>query len=317
MAEGLLFISNDAGEVKDVDRFSKNTKHRWLFGGEIRKIIGSERYYVILGYTSQPISKSFLRTTYYYWLKCENILRVVLPKIHEKHVVSSTAWNALIQAIKPIHPITIRDNKRKELLSYAISNINLGDLLRRAVSVTLQYELNPKAVLREIRASCNEFRLQIEETVKHLKFDDDLKIPTDKENWPVQIRTNEHEFPEDIGYIAFHNTILNFVLLECLCNTLAYFKSRICIDLKFSKRDDIDDDRDVDIILKISNDCDSSCEKGDKSGIIACEKAANAVGGEFTSNYDSTKGLWIAILKLRGYSVPTDLTGRWLHEYIR
>ena len=134
-----------------------------MLGGVIQTEDNGQQYYIILGYKNiKTWDDNFLRSLYYHWTKCELLLRDILPAIHERHIVSSTSWNAVIKALGSVHPIAIHGNQRRILLRFAMSSINLGNLLRKAVGISRQSVTTPKDLLRHLSAITNELRVQIE-----------------------------------------------------------------------------------------------------------------------------------------------------------
>jgi hypothetical protein len=126
--------------------------------------------------------------------------------------------------------------------------------------------------------------------------------------------TQRFDLPRDVGHFALHAAVFDFVLHECLCNSLDGFRSyvRILLDVRPTERRH--DERDLAVVLTIENDVMANAATGQGSGIAACETAANAVGGTFQSR--GANSGWRAVLTLPVYRVPHALT-RWLYELLR
>ncbi len=114
MNHSLFFSSTRSDHAKTLNDFSAHSSHLWCMGGPV-KISSEMSYYVILGYSERRPQKRLQSTAYYYWLKCESLLRDILPRIHSKYVESATAWNAHIQSIRPFHPN--QDRHRRPITS--------------------------------------------------------------------------------------------------------------------------------------------------------------------------------------------------------
>ena len=314
MADGLFFFSTSPDELETLGRFSAGGEHRWMFGARVRAKSSGELYYLILGYRSRPWQDGTLRTAYYYWLRCEAILRVVLPAIHEQHIMSSTAWHALIQSVGPVHPIKTGTYRRK-LVATAMGRLDLGELLRRAVTTSTQEALRPPQVLASVRRCVAKVRTQIREASAYVMPGEPDGINLASDEWPVQFVTTGHDLPREVGYLSFHNALLEFVLYECLCNALVNCLESVTVSLGFAVGESPTEDRAVTTVLVVENDCPASgLSTGRVSGISACKKAADAVGGWFDSA-ETNPGRWRAELRLPCYGVPDKLT-EWLRELL-
>jgi adenine/guanine phosphoribosyltransferase-like PRPP-binding protein len=306
MAQGLFIFSDEPAELATLKDFSSSSDHLWMLGARVRERPVGEQYYVLLGYSGRPWTEERLRTAYYYWLQCESLLEMVLPAIHERHIVSSTAWHALIQSIAPLHPIRPTGSHRRRLVAMAIGQMNLGDLLRRAVATSRRAALRPSDVLYSVDTSIKLMETRIKQAAEVVQHTEDEAEALTGDNWPVRLVTVEQDLPDGVGYISFHNTILDFVLHECLCNALVNSVNRVDVALSLIRHAG-PVGRDVLVVLAVDNDRAEANVRPEVSGIAACMNAARAVGGTFVSEaVDESR--WHAELRLPGYSVPTQLT---------
>ena len=308
MKNNMFYFSANKDELLDINAFSSGTTHTWMIGMSVIPKEGTEQYYIVLGYTENLVDIEDVRSVIYYTQKFADLLQVILPKIHEKHIVSSTAWNAIVQAIRPIHPGNRFDNERRMILGFAIGLIDLGELVSSAVTATTQRAILPHSLLESIEDLMSSFRSKIRKAAEILSKT--TIIPTD-DAWPIKIITQKHELAYNY-YISFHSSMLDFILYECLCNALSNYISYIDIYLEVDAQRTQKDNK-VDVILTITNDYLYSVPPQETSGRPACKKAANALGGDFSSEGDGQ--IWAAKLILPAYRVPNDFRG-WLHAYI-
>lgn len=324
MGRGHPLLSRDTCELESLSRYS-STSHAWMFGAPVRTTGHGEEYYVIVGYAHEPLDNRFIRTAYYYWLRAEGLLRSILPAIYEKHVVSSTAWNALVQSIKPIHPIRPMGDGRRRVIARALAAMNLGDLLHRAVGMTRHTTLRPIEILRSVRELENTLMLRIQ--TEQAEGDEKLRgvLPADPDLWPVTVLTDEYgirnseycrrEKRDDCDVVlGFQPSVLEFILLESLCNALANYVSSIELTVGILPSEDPAGLRRANIVVSVRNDCEHETALR-KSGVAACHAAAEAVGGRYESIFDPCERRWRATLVLPAYVVPETLARR-LHDLL-
>jgi adenine/guanine phosphoribosyltransferase-like PRPP-binding protein len=325
MKESLFFSSTRPEDPQSLNDYSIGAKHLWCMGGPVTIKSGAEmNYYVVFGY-KRPPDRKFQSTAYYYWLKCESLLREILPQIHSRYVESATEWNAHIQSIKPIHPIksdaatrTEFVNVRRVIISRAMSYVDIGDLLRRAVRMSSEPIYRLTAIRGQIEKVCKTMRINITTLLKEdLGIDRDNKSLLRVEDLPVfgpkpAALTSEQE----LTFCALHMALLEFIAYECLCNALAHYETRIDVDTEFKLRPE---EGKIKIILTVKNDLHPEAGSGAAPikpiGITACKTAASAVGGSFDSCLDTASGLWIASTELPAFLVPDELR-RQLHDLL-
>ncbi len=325
MNESLFFSSTRPEDARALNDYSIRTKHLWCMGGPVTIKGGPHmNYYVIFGY-KRPPDRMFQSTAYYYWLKCESLLREILPRIHSKYVESATEWNAHIQSVKPIHPIksdaaerTEFVNARREIISRAMANIDIGDLLRRAVRMSSEPVYKLKAICGEIEKVCKNMRINVTALLNDdPRIDPENKSLLREEEVPIfGPKPAAFTLEQDLTFCAFHMALLEFIAYECLCNALAHYATRIDVDTQFVLRAGSDK---IKIVLTVKNDLHPEAGPGavpiKPIGISACKTAAAAVGGAFSSSRDEAGTLWVARTELPAYLVPDELR-RQLHELL-
>jgi len=298
------------------------------------KIKGSEvSYYVVLGFSQRAPTPTLQNTSYYYWLKCESLLRRVLPQIHSKYVESATAWNAHIQSIRPFHPIRAGVqgrseivNIRREILGLAMIKIDIGDLLRRAVRMSSEPVFRLEAIRDQIVKVCKDLRLHTKSVLDDKRNDDLLtRSLLGGSDIPILGPFMDALTPQEKSMVcSLPIAVLEFIAYESLFNAIAYHQKEINVRIEFK----VGRERfpnlttDVDVIgvrLIISNDVNPTAISDGKPpkpvGLAACETAASAVNGTFRSSYDEKKARWVAMVDLPGYCVP-DLLRRRLNELL-
>jgi orotate phosphoribosyltransferase len=333
MDEDLFFSSSRPDHTQAINYFSKSSRHLWCMGAPVN-VRGSEMsYYVILGYWQRGPKHVLQSTAYYYWLKCEALLRDILPQIHSKYVESATEWNAHIQSIRPFHPIASNDkgrtemvNARREVVSLSMTKIDIGDLLRRAVRMSSEPVYKLEAIRDQIVQVCKNLRVFVKSILDN-KRNTDLAQNSllNRRNLPIHgPQMNALTASQQTTFCALHIAVLEFIAYESLFNAIAYHDKDISVRISF------DDEPDsfphiitpVDLIgitLTVTNDIHPKAVSDSLPvkpiGRVACETAASAVNGSFSADYNDDKTRWVATLVLPAYRVPDELR-RQLHELL-
>jgi hypothetical protein len=320
--EGLFFSSSDRAVASLLDVFVQGARHKWLMGAPVNiGEYGAMQYYVILGYKNLPATTVLQLTAYYYWLKCEAILRDVLPAIHLRHVGSSTAWNALVQSLAPIHPVRLGTDQdepigsRRQVLRHAMALVDVGDLLRRAVRMASERVFRLPAILDRVEVVGRTLAERVQEALRTHSSPEGYVFPLEAELWPVRVVSGPPPPPLADVYCSFPMALLEFILYECLCNSLSYYRTQISVSLEFLEH--YKGDRFA-VALSVSNDIHGS-KKGmrqeDSLGIAACSTAAEAAEGSFRASELDDGNTWVAEAILPAFRVPAKLV-RQIHEYI-
>ena len=337
MREELFFSSEERSEVERLDVFNKGETHQWSFGGAVNTA-SDMRYYVVLGFAETAPTPQLQSTAYYYWLKCEALLRDILPEIHRRHVGSSSAWNTLVQSIGPIHPIVLRGSpdspvyKRRSDLQLAMASVNVGDFVRRAVGVSAAPVCGLDVIRTRVLEIASELRQMLTNVDKRYAGHDYLLreltpwpsmapvAPLPPEQYISLGGTHIPFEEEESTFAAFHLPVLEFITYEVLCNTLSYFHTpgSIKIEMHFSDGGEYDQLKRLWVELRVTNDIHHSMEAQEPSGrtsngVHACAMAAAAVGGHFESSLVDNRR--VTYVKLPAYRVPSTLTKR-LHGYL-
>lgn len=333
MDQDLFFSSSRPDHTQAINYFSKSSRHLWCMGAPVN-IRGSEMsYYVILGYWQRGPKHILQSTAYYYWLKCEALLRDILPKIHSKYVESATEWNAHIQSIRPFHPIASNDkgrtemvNARREVVSLAMTKIDIGDLLRRAVRMSSEPVYKLEAIRDQIVRVCKDLRVYVKSVLDNERNADlAQKSLLNKKNIPIHgPQMDALTVRQQSTFCALHITVLEFIAYESLFNAIAYHDKDISVRISFDDEPDSFNhiSTPVDLIgitLMITNDLHREAISGSMPvkpiGRAACETAASAVNGKFSADYNEDRTRWVTTLVLPAYRVPDNLR-RQLHELL-
>jgi hypothetical protein len=320
MDKSLFFSSSSPAYASALNDFSLGSKHLWCMGGAVHIKTGGIRYYVILGYKKRPATRGLQSTAYFYWLKCESLLRDILPSIHSRHIESATAWNIHIQSIRPVHPITWEDtsraplvNARRQIISYAMTKVDIGELLRRAVQMSSEPVYTLPAIQNEIEKECKRLHMNIASMISQHSELSERAFWRDLDDGPfINIEANALTKEQAFTFCALPMTLLKFITYECLYNALSYFEAKISVRVNFELWSG--DESVVEklwITLTVANDMHPEI-KGQVSptthiGTSACETAAAAVGGLFIAGKNSDSGLWVAQAKLPAFKVPNEL----------
>ena len=319
MQAGLFFFSDKPEEVEKIDVFSvAGVQHSWMFGSAIRQGERPEQYYVIIGYRDPLNSgveahRRFFRSCLYHWFDSEQLLGDILPEIQHRYVVSLTAWHSSVQALRSVHISEPRGNPRRIVLARAMTNRNIGALIRQALAFSDVKVLTPYDTLRFLQRTHNELAESICAVDNERLF----------KGWPVEFDQTTTSYSPGLGYMAFNTMVLKFVFLECLCNALAYYDqaAKIRVNLEFNTislaetNDDYANEADRRPVLNLT--ITNRPEKGllqDETmfGLQACTAAAQAADGTFRSVPKAASDEWEAVLRLRGYRAPSALM-RWLN----
>jgi hypothetical protein len=298
-----------------LDAFTADVKHQWCIGAEVN--VGSEkgiRYYVMLGYVNQKPDDLFQRTAYYYWLQCEPYLQIILPAIHAVHFDSAKAWNAMAQSLRPLHFRTVNKDggkigARRRYIQRAMSSVDIGSLLRRAVRMYAE----PVYRIDKIAERISSVWLSLQESVN--AQESPRLISHESGNAILDI------FPQELP-ISFYNEILEidrakycalplalieFIVYECLCNALSYYKDGTDIKLVVALQRKAKEQPYV--IVRIENERHEVRDvKLKTSGLPAYRMAAQAAQGIFDSKpLDHNIDIWQAIFEIPVHEVPTEL----------
>jgi hypothetical protein len=350
MEERLFFSSNDPEELRRLNVYHKlperEVTHEWCLGAAIYTM-GEIDYYMILGFIDREPTIEALSTTYYYWLQCEALLREILPEIHQRYLESSSAWNALVKSVRPIHPIVPTGSesspifKRRGDLRLAMASVNIGDFMRQAVGMSLVPVRNLYRIREHIQDTLVDLRAVLENERRRDPTRGYLLDTLDP--WPVIAPPSAHA-PEDYEprgtyipfqsegeiYCAFHLPVLEFITYETLCNTLSYYENAesIFISIQFRRGDPGQGVQRILVDVRVENDVHPH-EKHEAlqdpevlqnaerkpTGVQACEMAAEAVGGSFQSRYDPVLRRRVTLATLPAYRVPSRLQER-LRDYL-
>lgn len=322
MDQALFCCRTRPEEAAFLDKFHNGVRHGWFIGGAVNVTEGGLKYYVVLGYRAESVDERFRTSAYYYWLRYERFLRTILPEIHGKHVVSSTAWNAHIQTIRPLHIRSIEGESRpprcvaqRALAHEALGMIDLGSLLRRAVRM----DNAPPVRLRDVRSAvgraANTLRnhMQLIQRTRPAGIEDkDSVLKKWINEWPVRVNVPQRLVArEESIYAAVNITVLEFILYEMLYNALTNHDREIEIDVAF-----VADDDKVQIRVDVRNDVITGATPARASGIKACRAAASAVNGTFESQPEAETARWCASLAFPAQRLPESLCKELANEYL-
>lgn len=326
MASSMFFnlTKIETENLEFIDRFVVGTDHQWTLGGPIHTDKpDSMSYYVVLGFKNRRATPELQRTVYYHWLKCEPLLRIILPQIDRKYSQSSAIWNTQIKALSPIHPINLDDEniydikQRKRELRLAMSLIDSSELLRRAVQMSWEPVYKLVDIQNNIFAINNSLQQNTKKGVNDILEKNKSMLPTDAAQWPIHGPNYELSPEEAQTFCALPMAVLEFITYECLCNALSYYGKRIEVKLNFN----IDPQREkLKVVLIVDNDIhtelNSNNRKKRSKGINACRTAAIAVGGEFSSQRNPHTDDWQAKIEIPAYIVPEQLK-KELYGYLK
>jgi orotate phosphoribosyltransferase len=317
MADDLFLVSASADITGLVNLFAKDLVHNWALGAPVRSK-GEMKYFIVLGFSSLPASSSFQLSAYYHWLSCERLLATILPEIHSRHVASSSAWNALVQSIRPMHRLSEQDggvvSKRRRCLTQALRSVDFGDLVRRAVHMSAEPLYRVRHIREAVTSACDKIRSEVVAVLEAGQCDTDGGLDSLGDQWPLKINANADPQFDEETFCTLHLAVLEFILYECLCNALSYFKSSISVDLNVFQQHSEDELDSLLITVSVTNDRYPGVAVDQRgTGLGACRTAAGAIGGTFQSFLDADG--WRAVLELPAYVLPNALRGE-LYEYL-
>jgi adenine/guanine phosphoribosyltransferase-like PRPP-binding protein len=320
MKQSLFFSSSNQNHASALNDFSVGSEHLWCMGGAVNIRNADMRYYVILGYKKRFATRDLQSTAYYYWLKCEALLREILPSIHSRYIESATAWNVHIQSIRPVHPIKWDDptrppwvNARRQLISYAMTRVDIGELLRRAVRMSSESVYTLPAIQNEIEKECKRLHINITSTINQNPNLAEAALWQGLEQAPfIEFEANALTKEQKLTFCAVPMTLLKFIAYECFYNALSHFETRIHVTMAFRIYFDIESELEkIWIILTVVNDLHEEIEgftlQPSQTGTLACETAAVAVGGQFHTSKDPQSGLWVATTTIPVFKIPNEL----------
>lgn len=322
-------------EVRDLDLLDalnqqsyKNPqlRHKWAFVAPVLLSAKDSpiKYRILMGFSRREPDASFLANVFRFWQRSEQLLRDVLPKIHSKYIESSTTWNALIQSMATVHPVTKARPNEPETLYHrrvAVDDVvrrvaELGDLLAHAVEI---YSL----------PVYDEYRLDRDLNARYGKIIEELISRDLNELWPDshlnKLIESFESVVDSVGvtrHFTMHVAVMRFVFYECLKNALSYHRKGIKVRLTVEDRSTTAPTERIGkclIKLRVTNDVDlkfktfwEKAARGpkhtpEKLGLAACYAAAESVGGDFSAHAKGSK--WISELILPGFWVPTSLEG--------
>lgn len=338
MAQHLFFVTENQDDAKWLDVFvaglsAARLTHQWCIGAEVKVGAGKGvSYYVILGYVNQGADDLFQRTAYYYWLQCEKYLQKILPAIHAVHFDSTKAWNAMAQSLRPLHIVRAKDNDygqigmRRRFIQEAMSTIDIGSLLRRAVRMYAE----PVNRIDKIAGAFNSVVLKLGTGIAHAQVNS-MRRAADGAASRIENRLEDSVFPKELPinlssaiqeddlevFCALPLALVEFITYECLCNALSYYREGTNIELTVTfRRDETSGDPLIGARIEndIHEDFASPVATEKRTGISACRVAAQAAQGYFDSSSIDTNR-WRAFVEIPVHEVPATLKGE-LREYL-
>jgi adenine/guanine phosphoribosyltransferase-like PRPP-binding protein len=324
MKKELFFVSSTSEDAKALDRFAIGSNHLWCIGAPIgAPTIQGVTYYLVLGFKNRPPSPELQRTAYDYWLRCEAMLREILPEIESRYFQSSTTWNSQLHGLSPFHfaDLNKEDHRvlrsRKRVIRHAMASIDVGDLLRRAVRMSDDSVHKVDDIQKSIKGISTELQRSIADALQHTVVESvETVFPSEVSEWPV--RGPDAAFPNDVAltYCSLPMSVLEFITYECLCNALSYYDQAggpIRINLRFASTQEKGEIA-ITFENKIYPDLINVVRK--QRGILACETAAAAVDGVFHSSASSSGKEWVASVQIPVFVVPKQLREE-LNDYLR
>ena len=312
MDQQLYFESSSGSLLEEIPNYIDGREITWVFGSPIFSSDQTEQYYAILAYRKLPVNLGHFKiTSFLYWKKCERLLSNILPAIHARYFKSSAAWHSLVQAVGPFHMNSI-DNEKRLLLKGAFSTLNPSSLLRRALSMSRQTARNQVQVQYHLAQISFDLRDAAKEYMKgNKKSLDESPIDLTDEGWPVEPISALGEVKYRKRYFSFNETVLDFIVYECLLNSLTYFQTMVQIRTEIIDAEDGLNGSDGKLVVEISNDFQfdgaytPDIGQVTKSGIKACKAAAIAVDGVFVS--EANGAIWKSKIILPVHFVPKIL----------
>ncbi len=262
-----------------------------LFGAAVDSADGLN-YYIIVGYQG---NNNGLNTAFYYWLRYKKYLKNILVEIHAKYVQSSHTWNLLRTSYGPLHPPR-KGTPRRTILRNWLSEISVGRLLNDVVSL---HSHRPKS-LKEVEKLITDPSEELNRFTEN-ENPNPLKVTG---YWPISLGRS---YSDDGRYLTFSEPVLKFLLIECFCNALSFYKSEIIVRFEFQ------DSIGPKILITVENDIDmailseygATAKESRGTGLDACEKAATAANGQFS--HAKANGNFIATITLPVHVMPNSL----------
>jgi hypothetical protein len=335
MAAGLFICSNDPKHTVILDRFATGKQHQWCLGAPVHVTESELEYYVLLGY-SDPPTMPFQATSYYYWLRCGDFLTKTLRDIHRRHIVSAAARNAVILSLTPLHSPHVNDSlppaiaERRQILRLAIGNIEVGDLLRRAVSMSIESVYTFSQIFERISDVSSQLHRLVNTTISLLPEVKKNVFGNMQSHWPVKIKTQCLSQKEQEAICAVHMAVLEFVLYECLCNALSYCSESIQLESGLRQITPISGKLHDQILrVEVLNDMGREAKEWrnrktnnnplalseQPTGLSACAAALHAIDGTFETRCDDISGLFKASIGVPLFLVPIELQ-KHLGDYL-
>jgi len=327
--DGQSFYSDKRKNISELEKFyiGPHEKFKWMYGSKIANNLNEDNeYYIILGYPESKLYDSLeyhsgkvnlVKSVVFYWLIIKNNISRIISNIYKVHIISPSAMNLSISSINTIHHWKESGDNPKFLLTLALTLNGIDGFFQKAFNIQKNIAFKPKAIIDKVITIKEDLLFNLNKTkeIINIKNPNSLAWIKKVNDKSVEIITMGIDFPDEILLLWFHSTILEFIFIECLRNSLVHYKTKIEIKMSIIKNEECNSNNDHWFGFEMINDFNGGKENNKHgTGLVACKKLANAVGGSFENFIENNNEIWKIKLKLPAYEVPKKLV-RLLYEY--
>jgi hypothetical protein len=304
MEGGLFFYNDNDAMTSLLTKFTRgrDIQYNYMLGGSLNTSDDNYDYYLIIGFEGEIDNKS-IPTTYYYWLRLESMVSIILASIQKIYSVSSQARSRIIQSINPFHTLTLKgNNPKRKILKIAIGDIDIGNIMKRAVGISSESLSNLRLMKKKLMKWITQIETSIKSVYEDLFKNDEIKFP-EIEDIHIDIFR--------LTWFSCHYEVIEFISIELLINALSYSTSSIYIDISIRNNYNELSEVMADLVIVVKNMFSGTFSRNkDKfRGLAACEVAAQAFGGYLEYGCKEMKGgnVWETTLSIPIQLLPPDL----------
>lgn len=330
-----FFFSDNQTELAELSSSSGGTTVEWAIGTvlnpiifnkpskgedhqdkEIYKMYEDEEYYIVLAFNKKKSGEGFPFSYYYYWNRCADFLRVVLPIIHDKHAISARATTTLKVVMQTVDHGINYDSMRspiKSLTTLGIILFKSGEMSSNILDASAQKPTNLHRISKNIERILEDFCKKLKVASEMLPFNEEIPPSLTNRQW-VKLETFIYDPLHEDKNLSYNEGVFEFVLLECLRNALSrrIDDKPVMVSLKLQEKPDVKkaSDNQMGLALLVKNSCNNNEETGTSGkGLQACTDVAQIVEGTFSSHSNNDNHQeWLSKLWLPIQWMPGELS---------